>query len=1362
MNSRWKACKIGLVNFWYYDEQEFYFQDGRMLLRGANGSGKSVTMQSFIPLLLDGNMRPERLDPFGSRARKMENYLLEENDAREERTGYLYMEFKRQDSDTYQTIGIGLRARKNKKMDTWYFCISDGRRIGKDFLLYRESGEKIVYSRRELENRMGTGGRVFDSQKEYMECVNRQIFGFETMDEYREMIELLIQLRTPKLSKDFKPSIINDILSNSLQPLSEEDLRPMSEAIENMDGLKTNLDTLKDSMEAAGRIGRVYDRYNQIVLFDKAKQFLDGAKNLKELGLASARYDRELSELEARLLELEQKLQDLEDEQTALRKEEDSLNASDAKRLKESETELRTGTVQLRKDIEEKEQALTAKKDRRLEIGEQKKEREEAGEKLKASVLDWFAEMGELVSQLSFDEYDFMAEELTEDFSKPYGFEAHRKLLDQRSGLIETGIGALKEEERCQRSYDERLLETDRLLEERDKKERELRQYENQLTEIRNELKEQVFRWNGINQELRVTDQTMNRVSGRIEEYRDGGDVMEIRDEVRREMEGKQKELQALRYEAEKQAKDCREKVSGKEAELEEWKNREEPEPEEPEEVLENRRRLSAAGISYIQFYKTVDFPGGMKAEERDRLEEALLQMGILDALIVDAEDRDRVLALDPGACDRYIFTDAEGTAGSMMELLDIDNRDNDLLFYQKVSRAVGAIGYQGNFHTHVDKDGNYRLGVLSGTVTKKVKARFIGAKAREAYKQTRIIQLEQELEELTGFCREAEKKLKTVEERQAVLEKEWLAFPSGTDLKTAAHDCAVRQEDLERLRGRIGEAQSRLAKAGEVLKQARLETRTICEKAYLPARLEVFEEARRNLAEYAGLLTGVQMAHRSYLESMTFIRGLEDQLEDIDADMDGIIYDKNRYERNLKELLVQLQSVEEQLKLTNYEEIRERLDYCVERLNRIPGEMKAAIEERADSAGQKKQITADRQRNEENRLKAAGQVEWLRSGLKAEYNLKYVKREFPETENEEELADKVVRMFQGTFGNKTQADLFGDVQGAYHENRGFLLEYSLTLEILFPPSEDGETGRISMKRLDLAARYRGAKISFQGLMESLGKDMDEQSALLRDKDRELFEDILANTVSKKIRAKIYTSNAWVNKMNELMEGMQTSSGLSLSLRWRSKRAEHEDQLDTKSLVELLKRDVEIMREEEVLQLSKHFRSKIDEARKLLEDSGSSQSFHAIMREILDYRKWFEFQLECRKTGENKKELTDRVFFTFSGGEKAMAMYVPLFSAVVAKYQGARTDAPRLISLDEAFAGVDETNIKDMFRLMVEFEFDFIINSQILWGDYETVPGIAVYQLLRPENARFVTVVSYRWNGTIRQMMERPEDVAAG
>lgn len=100
-----------------------------------------------------------------------------------------------------------------------------------------------------------------------------------------------------------------------------------------------------------------------------------------------------------------------------------------------------------------------------------------------------------------------------------------------------------------------------------------------------------------------------------------------------------------------------------------------------------------------------------------------------------------------------------------------------------------------------------------------------------------------------------------------------------------------------------------------------------------------------------------------------------------------------------------------------------------------------------------------------------------------------------------------------------------------------------------------------------------------------------------------------------------------------------------------------------------------------------------------------------------------------------------------------MSMYVPLFSAVVAKYQGARKDAPRLVSLDEAFAGVDEHNIKDMFRLMVDFDFEFIINSQILWGDVETLPRLSIYQLLRPENAKYVSTIHYHWDGKMRNLV---------
>ena len=77
---RWRMNRMGILNFWLYDEEVFELEQGRLLFRGANGSGKSVTMQSFIPLVLDGDKRPERLDSFGSRDRRMEYYLLGDNE----------------------------------------------------------------------------------------------------------------------------------------------------------------------------------------------------------------------------------------------------------------------------------------------------------------------------------------------------------------------------------------------------------------------------------------------------------------------------------------------------------------------------------------------------------------------------------------------------------------------------------------------------------------------------------------------------------------------------------------------------------------------------------------------------------------------------------------------------------------------------------------------------------------------------------------------------------------------------------------------------------------------------------------------------------------------------------------------------------------------------------------------------------------------------------------------------------------------------------------------------------------------------------------------------------------------------------
>ncbi len=95
---------------------------------------------SLTPFILDGDRTPSRLDPFGSSDRRMEYYFLGE-EGKEESTGYLFMELKKENTGQYRTIGIGQRAQKGKPIGFWGFVIMDGRRIGYDLWLYREVGK---------------------------------------------------------------------------------------------------------------------------------------------------------------------------------------------------------------------------------------------------------------------------------------------------------------------------------------------------------------------------------------------------------------------------------------------------------------------------------------------------------------------------------------------------------------------------------------------------------------------------------------------------------------------------------------------------------------------------------------------------------------------------------------------------------------------------------------------------------------------------------------------------------------------------------------------------------------------------------------------------------------------------------------------------------------------------------------------------------------------------------------------------------------------------------------------------------------------------------------------------------------------
>ncbi|MGH3426427.1 MAG: hypothetical protein ACRDQZ_02440, partial [Mycobacteriales bacterium] len=113
--------RVGIVGLWEYDDAEFWFADGRLVLRGGNGAGKTKVLELTTLMLLRGETFPAVLDPFGSQHRTMKFNLLPTGDGDDPREpvdtglGYAWVEFGRIDDEGrphFYTCGMGASARR--------------------------------------------------------------------------------------------------------------------------------------------------------------------------------------------------------------------------------------------------------------------------------------------------------------------------------------------------------------------------------------------------------------------------------------------------------------------------------------------------------------------------------------------------------------------------------------------------------------------------------------------------------------------------------------------------------------------------------------------------------------------------------------------------------------------------------------------------------------------------------------------------------------------------------------------------------------------------------------------------------------------------------------------------------------------------------------------------------------------------------------------------------------------------------------------------------------------------------------------------------------------------------------------------
>src|SRR5699024_717649 len=188
---RWQPLRLGLVELYHYDSEEFWFEDGHLLLRGNNGTGKSKVLSLTLPFLLDANLSPSRLEPDADRGKRMDWNLLMGN-RYDRRTGCAWIEFGRVDEDgepVFLTLGCGLRATAGRRsVDSWFFTTDQ--RVGVQFSLISE--QQTVLTRERLAEAVGSHA-VHTAARDYRRAVDERLFGLG-VERYRALIDTLIQL----------------------------------------------------------------------------------------------------------------------------------------------------------------------------------------------------------------------------------------------------------------------------------------------------------------------------------------------------------------------------------------------------------------------------------------------------------------------------------------------------------------------------------------------------------------------------------------------------------------------------------------------------------------------------------------------------------------------------------------------------------------------------------------------------------------------------------------------------------------------------------------------------------------------------------------------------------------------------------------------------------------------------------------------------------------------------------------------------------------------------------------------------------------------------------------------------------------
>ncbi|MER5782831.1 TIGR02680 family protein [Streptomyces mobaraensis] len=1331
--ARWQPLRIGLVDLFHYDEEEFRFRDGRLLLRGNNGTGKSKVLALTLPFLLDGDLTPRRVEPDGDPGKRMEwNLLLGGEHPHSERLGYTWIEFGRRDETTgethFRTLACGLKAVAGRGIARHWYAVTD-QRIGQDLGLL--DATRTALTRDRLAEAVAGHGMVYDQAGTYRRAVDEALFGLGEQ-RYAALVDLLIQLRQPQLSKRPNEAALSRALTEALPPMDQAVVADAAEAFRSLDEEKEELRAAAEAERAAAAFLEHYRRYARIASRRRARLPRTEHSRYERLQRDLAEAQAHRSRAEEDRASAAERLAGLAEAETRLRAQDAALRAGpemrSARELERAADEADRTAEECKRANDDHRQAAGLHQRALGRLGAAENRLDAAGRRTDGLLARAREAAGEALVLLP------------EEPSR----EATEEAMDRRQRTLAhvEQLAVLAD-----RAADLRRAATQRL----DEAESDLAVAD----EARQSAEETV---SAAGQAL--LDAVRRHVAECHElAYEDPVGVLDELQEWTRHLEGpcpaRAHASRAHRAASERLADQAAGLTQGKaalrmrikdaEGELTALVTGGQRGPQAPytrDPVL--REHAEGAPL-----WRLVDFRDELGDADRAGLEAALEASGLLDAWVrpdgtaLGADGHDVLLAPRTGPAPGPTLADA------LRPAVDHGDPRAAAVAETRVARLLTAIGLgeEGGAADWVAADGRFRVGALAGRWAKPT-AEYVGEGAREEARRARMAALEAELGILREELGAAEAESASVTMRRCALDAELAAVPDDAPLRQAYAGVAAAAETVRRDRARRDERAAGLARATEEAERAAGEFASTASDVGLPSDREALAAVRQALTGLVLVLADLWPALRERAEAARQAAEERDEAEQAGQRAAEHAF---RAEEAAREATAAAE---------RHATLRSTVGAAVAELQRRLAETTASLRACADGQrhAREEHTEADRRAS-----RAEGRIEQLENaigeaasarteavaGLQRFAGTGLIAVALPDLAvppagDGPWAATPAIALARAVEAELTTTD---DSDGAWERVQRRLSEELKTLQDALSRHGHTASARVIEDGMVVDIVYQGRERAVPELAAALATEVGELTRILSAREREILETHLITEVAGTLQELIGAAERQVRAMNAELEERPTSTGMKLRLVWRASRKAPAG-LDR--VREHLRQSADAWAPEDRAAVGEFLQAQI--ARQQTDDAAGSWLEH--LTTALDYRAWHEFGIERHQQGRWVPATGPA-----SGGERVLAVSVPLFAAASSHYASAgNPHAPRLVTLDEAFAGVDDDSRAKCLGLLHAFDLDVVMTSEREWACYPQVPGIAIAQLSRTDEVAAVLVTRWEWDGSVRTRGAEPAE----